>query len=191
MPLGPKILLQLVKKNNLVENLSERELTNPEGAGFDLRVGEVLEMKKGRAFLGIIERQTPEVESVAVYNPGVDKQETYRLLPGKFMLITTIEEVRVPLNLASHLFARSTLFRSGAILLCTQIAPGYQGKLTMGLYNFREVPENDDSNDYALDIEMGARVAHIQFEGVLGIGSKYRGQWQGGRISATKKEKQV
>ena len=40
MVLGPKALLQLVKKAKLVENLSERELTNPEGAGFDLRLAE-------------------------------------------------------------------------------------------------------------------------------------------------------
>ena len=38
MILGPKKLLELVKKKKLVENLAHRELTNPEGAGFDLRL---------------------------------------------------------------------------------------------------------------------------------------------------------
>ena len=52
MVLGPKALLQLVKKIKLVENLSERELTNPEGAGFDLldsqgRKWEVRSITKG------------------------------------------------------------------------------------------------------------------------------------------------
>ena len=51
MVLGPKKLLQLVKTKKLVENLSERELTNPEGAGFDLRLGEVYKIS-GNAFLG-------------------------------------------------------------------------------------------------------------------------------------------
>ena len=41
MVLGPQLLLQLVKEKKLVEGLSERELTNPEGAGFDLRLGGV------------------------------------------------------------------------------------------------------------------------------------------------------
>ncbi|KKP65265.1 MAG: Deoxycytidine deaminase, partial [Candidatus Roizmanbacteria bacterium GW2011_GWC2_35_12] len=36
MILGPKILLKLVKEKNLVEGLADRELTTPEGAGFDL-----------------------------------------------------------------------------------------------------------------------------------------------------------
>lgn len=44
MILGPKTLLELVKKKKLVENLSERELTNPEGAGFDLRLGEAFKI---------------------------------------------------------------------------------------------------------------------------------------------------
>jgi len=36
MVIDPNTLLTLVKKHRLVENLAERELTNPEGAGFDL-----------------------------------------------------------------------------------------------------------------------------------------------------------
>jgi len=45
MILGVDRLLELVKTEKLVENLSERELTNPEGAGFDLRLGEIYELK--------------------------------------------------------------------------------------------------------------------------------------------------
>ena len=66
MILGPQKLLELVKKNKLVENLSERELTNPEGAGFDLRIGEIYKIK-GDAFLGEEERKTPDIELVAAY----------------------------------------------------------------------------------------------------------------------------
>jgi len=38
---------------------------------------------------------------------------------------------------------------------------------------------------------MGARFVHIQFSEVKGGGSMYRGQWQGGRVTTKKKEKQV
>ena len=43
MIIGTKRLLELVKDPciRLVEGLCERELANPEGEGFDLRVGEV------------------------------------------------------------------------------------------------------------------------------------------------------
>ena len=34
-------------------------------------------------------------------------------------------------------------------------------------------------------------IVHIQFHEVKGTGNMYRGQWQGGRVTTTKKEKQV
>ena len=49
MIIGVKKLLELVKEKKLVENLSERELKNPEGAGFDIRIGELYKVK-GKGF---------------------------------------------------------------------------------------------------------------------------------------------
>lgn len=40
-----------------------------------------------------------------------------------------------------------------------------------------------------MELEMGARIAHIIFEKVEGGGNRYRGQWQGGRVSAYRKRK--
>ena len=73
MIIGPNKLLELVKKIKLVENLSERELTNPEGAGFDIRLGEVFKIS-GKGFLGIDERQTPKEMSLLRYN-SIKKQK--------------------------------------------------------------------------------------------------------------------
>lgn len=179
MALGPEKLLELVKTRRLVEGLSERELQNPEGAGFDLRVGKLFRIS-GEALLGIDERQTPEPELVTEYREGESRK--YVIQPEEFLLMQTIESVDLPADLTAHNFARSTLFRCGIQLLATQVAPGYKGPLTFGLKNVGLVP---------VIIEMGARVAHIQFFEVSGGGSTYRGQWQGGRVAATAKEKQV
>ena len=67
MVLGIQELHRLVKEQNLVENLSQRELENPEGAGFDLRIGEVYKIK-GKGFLGIEERITPDIKLVSKYD---------------------------------------------------------------------------------------------------------------------------
>lgn len=179
MPLGLTKLLQLVKKERLVEGLSERELRNPEGAGFDLRLGKLFKLK-GKGFLGVEERKTPDVKVVAEYKNG--KRNKYTIKPGEYLLMQTIESVNMPENLTAHNFPRSTLFRSGIQLLATQVAPGYKGELTFGIKNVGNVP---------VTIEMGARVSHIQFFEVSGKGNRYRGQWQGGRVAATKKEKQI
>ncbi|MBP6882045.1 MAG: 2'-deoxycytidine 5'-triphosphate deaminase [Candidatus Levybacteria bacterium] len=179
MILGPEILLKLVKTKKLVENLSERELTNPEGAGFDFRLGEVYKIS-GKSFLGVTERQTADIELVEKYVEGETRSITIK--PGDFYLVKTIETVNMPVNLTANIKPRSTTFRSGIFLRTGNIAPGYSGGLTFALKN---------EGSINVVIEMGARIIHVQFEEVLGKGNKYRGQWQGGRVSATKKETQV
>jgi dCTP deaminase len=179
MVLGPKTLLELVKKQKLVENLSERELTNPEGAGFDLRLGEVFKIS-GDAFLGETHRKTPDIASIIVYNPK--KVQSIKIKPGDYFLVKTIEKINLPIDLSAVILPRTTTFRSGLFMRTGPIQPGYSGELTFGLKNEGPV---------TVEIEMGARFAHVIFHEIKGEGSKYRGQWQGGRVSATKKEKQV
>jgi deoxycytidine triphosphate deaminase len=179
MILGPKKLLQLIKTKKLVEGLSERELTNPEGAGFDLRLGEVYKIS-GKAFLGETHRKTAEIELVKKY----DQKKTYRMKikSGDFYLVKTIETVNMPQNLTASITPRSTTYRSGLFLRTGNVPPGYCGGLIFGLKNEGSV---------TVEIEMGARFVHIQFSEVKGGGSMYRGQWQGGRITTRKKERQV
>lgn len=179
MILGPKKLLQLVKKINLVEGLSERELTNPEGAGFDLRLGEVYKIS-GKAFLGETHRHTAEITLVKKYD--AKKTTSIKIKPGDFFLVKTIESVNTPQNLTGSITPRSTIYRSGLFLRTGNVPPGYCGGLIFGLKNEGPV---------VVEIEMGARFVHLQFSEVSGGGNMYRGQWQGGRVTTTKKEKQV
>jgi len=179
MILGPKKLLQLVKSKKLVEGLSERELINPEGTGFDLRLGEVFAIS-GKAFLGETHRQTPDIKSVKVYDPK--KPTSIKIKPGDFFLVKTIEKINLPLNLSAVIIPRTTTFRSGLFIRTGPIQPGYSGELTFGLKN---------EGPITVEIEMGARFVHLIFSEIKGGGSAYRGQWQGGRVSATKREKQV
>ncbi|MDO8436033.1 MAG: hypothetical protein Q7S82_01435 [bacterium] len=179
MVLGVKKLLELVKTKKLVENLSERELNNPEGAGFDIRIGELYKVK-GKGFLGVEERETPGMELIAKYEEG--KIQKVALSPRTYYALKTIETLNMPDDLLAITTPRSTLFRSGVYIFGGQTPPGYKGGLVMGIYNFR---------DEAFDLEMGARVLHIMFFQVEGESNLYRGQWQGGRVTTSEKEKQV
>ena len=179
MIIGPKTLLKLVREKNLVENLSERELTNPEGAGFDLRLGEVYKIK-GKSFLGVDERKTPDVLLIAKFNRI--KRKSIKIKPGDYLLVKTIEKVNLPENIGAVLYTRGTLFRSGVLHGLSQIAPGYCGELVTSLYN---------AGPCIVEIELGSRFVHVQFSIVEGGGSAYRGQWKGGRVTTRKKEKQV
>lgn len=179
MVLGIEQLHALVKEKGIVTGLSERELTNPEGAGFDLRIGELYEVA-GSGFLGIDQRETPNMTLIAKYEEGKTTQVV--LKPHTYYVMQTVEKVNMPEDLLAIMMPRSTLFRSGVYVFGGQVPPGYKGGLNMGMYNYR-------NTDFRL--EMGARVVHIMFFEVKGKGNLYRGQWQGGRVTTDQKEKQV
>ncbi|MCR4276702.1 MAG: hypothetical protein NUV87_01085 [Candidatus Roizmanbacteria bacterium] len=180
MILGPKKLLQLVKKIKLVENLDKRELTTPEGAGFDIRLGEVHKLDGGKAYLGLTHRETPKVISKIKYQSS--KLQSITIKPGDFYLLSSIETFNIPLNLTVNFKPRTTLFRSGLFLRTGNVAPGYHGKVTFAVKNEGPIP---------VTMELGCRFAHAQFYKVEGGGMQYKGQWQGGRVTTKKREKQI
>lgn len=179
MILGVDELLKLVSEKKLVEGLSERELNNPEGCGFDLRLGKVWKIN-GETFLGIDERKSVEAKLVMEY----DEKESriFELKPGQQVLVTIVEKINLPKNLTANFWPRSTLYRGGIILSGGNVAPGYCGEISFTLFN---------SSTCTAKIEMGARIAHILFYEIKGKTNSYRGQWQGGRVVTEKKEKQI
>lgn len=179
MILGVAELLKLVKTKKLVEGLSERELTNPEGAGFDLRLGKVWEIS-GTAFLGLTERDSANSKLMAEFDEK--KNKTITIKPGESFLVTTMEKVNLPIDITANMWLRSTLYRSGIILSGGNVAPGYSGELSFLFFN---------AGAAKVKIELGARIVHILFYEVKGKTNTYRGQWQNGRVTSKKKEKQV
>lgn len=190
MILSAKKILELNKKHKLLENLSDRELENPEGVGIDLRLGEVYAIE-GEGFLGEKERKTPEAKKVADIKEGV---KIVTINPGELVLAKTmeiinlpaekieIEEGSVPRHLIAVIHPRSTLQRCGVYLRATKTDPGYRGELTFAMANLGKNP---------FKIELGARFVNVVFEQVIGdIHRAYEGQWQGGRVDAKKREKQ-
>ena len=179
MILGVSELLRLVREKKLVENLADRELTNPEGADFDLRIGALYRVK-GKGVLGVDERETPTMEEIASYSSEENRSVT--LEPNVYYVMKTIERVNTPKDIAILFRPRSTLYRSGIALFTGNVSPGYVGELNFGIINLRDEP---------FTLEMGARVCHAMFYQVIGKTASYRGQWQGGRTTTDGKEKQV
>ncbi|MDO8551816.1 MAG: hypothetical protein Q7S03_04020 [bacterium] len=179
MILGSEELLKLVKEGKLIQGLCDRELENPEGAGFDLRIGEIYELV-GEGFLGIEERETPEMKLLAKYDP--EKPTIFSLEPGKYYIAKTIETFNNTEEVLTLFRPRSTLHRSGIALFSGFAHPSYNGGFNVGLINFGTKP---------FKIEMGARFIHAMFYEVKGPTTQYRGQWQGGRTTTEKRERQI
>lgn len=178
--LGIHKVLELIKKEKLLENLGPRDISNPEGVGIDLRMGEAHKITEGGAFIeadgtaGLGKRKGVKTEMIGKFHEDSETQESIEIKPGEYLLISTVEQVNTPKNLMPMVYSRSSLFRAGLLLLVTKVDPGYRGTLTMGLRNLSDFPVN---------LQMGARVCNIVFYQIEGEGVEYRGQHQGGRIS--------
>lgn len=179
MIIGVDKVLELIKKQNLVEGLDE-ELANFEGCGVDLRLGEVHEMGEGRGFIHIDERVSPKFTSIGLYEKGKSKKVI--LLPGKNYLGTTVEKINTPEDLFGWFIPRATFYRCGILVQGIRTDPGYRGKFTFMMQNLSDRP---------FEIELGAAVANMVFHKIDGKPNLYRGQWQGGRIFIDSPEKQV
>lgn len=180
MILGHSELKKLIKSHKLIEGLSKRERENPEGCVFDLQLDKVFEIK-GKAFIGLEERETPDTKEIASYNPK--RKSTFIFKPGKYYLVKTVERINIPENIAALFVPRSTTFRCGLALKTGIANPGFSGPLYFGLKNEGSVH---------IEIEMGARFASVIFFEVKGKPVHLvHGQWQGGRDSTKGREKQI
>ncbi len=86
----------------------------------------------------------------------VKPTEPFILHPGEFALASTLEYVRVPLDLAARLEGRSTWGRMGLQIHATAgfVDPGFQGALTFELSNVSNIP---------LPLYPGVRISQICF----------------------------
>ena len=184
MVLGIDEVLRRIKKENLIENLGNRELNNPEGVGVDLRLGAVYEIFSGGAFIGagLGKRQGVKTKLLAQFKKRKKTQDWIVIKPGDYYLVSTLEVINTPKDLMPVIFPRTSLFRAGLLLLNSKTDPGYKGSLTMGLKNLSE---------FEVRLQMGARICNAVFLKIEGKTTIYRGQHQGGRISPHEEEQQV
>ena len=191
--LGINEIHKRIKKYGLIKNLGKRELKNPEGVGVDLRLGSVHKIIKGGAFIegdpstssgqaGYGKRKGVETKEVAKFVENETNQIWITIKPGEYYLVQTFEEINTPSDLMPLVHVRTSLFRSGLLLLNSKTDPGYSGVLTMGLTNLSPFP---------VKLQMGARICNIIFHKIEGKTVKYRGQHQGGRVSPKRVERQV
>lgn len=178
MLLGLNELQKMVADNQLVENLCDRELNNPEGTGYDLRLGAVYEIS-GKTYLG--QEKRSGVDSKALVEYKEDKLQTFTFKPGTYHLIKTIETVNLPEDVLAQFYPRSTFYRSGLHIFSGNASPGYSGELTFGIANLGQCE---------MEVELGARVSHVVFFRTDAANS-YRGQWKGGRVTIKGEEEQV
>lgn len=164
MILSDKTLMKMLDEGTLVVTPLEENQIQP--ASIDIRIGNNYSIVEDSPS-GII-RLNEEIEYRQI---TADK---YILLPGQFVLATTMEFVELPNNLTAFVEGRSSLGRLGLFIQnAGWVDPGFKGEITLELFN---------ANRCAIELNAGRRVGQLVFakldEHAL---NPYRGKYQGQR----------
>jgi dCTP deaminase len=102
------------------------------------------------------------------------KTNTYVLLPGQFVLATTMEYFELPDDLTAFVEGRSSLGRMGLFIQnAGWVDPGFKGEITLELFN---------ANRCAIELTSGRRVGQLVFAKMDNTAlNPYKGKYQGQR----------
>ncbi|MCM1335398.1 MAG: dCTP deaminase [Bacteroides sp.] len=162
MILSDKTLAELIEKNELKISPLESEQIQP--ASVDIRLGDTF---------GIVEDSPAGIitlESEIRYK--TIRTDTYVLLPGQFVLATTMEYIELPDHLTAFVEGRSSFGRMGLFIQnAGWVDPGFKGEITLELFN---------SNRCAIELKAGRRVGQLVFAEMDAAALRpYRGKYQG------------
>lgn len=164
MILSDKTILKMRKEKTLVISPLEESQVQP--ASVDVRLGNTF---------GIVEDTSTGMISLSgEIKYKTIQTDTYILLPGQFVLATTMEYFELPDNITAFVEGRSSLGRMGLFIQnAGWVDPGFKGEITLELFN---------ANRCAIELKAGRRVGQLVFAQMDGPAlHPYQGKYQGQR----------
>ena len=164
MILSDKTLMRMLNEKTLIVNPLKIEQIQP--ASIDIRIGNTYSILEDLSS-GIISLDE-EIEYKRIIT------NKYILLPGQFVLATTMEYFELPDNLTAFVEGRSSLGRMGLFIQnAGWVDPGFKGEITLELFN---------ANKCAIELNAGRRVGQLVFAQLDDHAlNPYRGKYQGQR----------
>lgn len=130
-----------------------------------------LDMRLGNTFLTPLTKGIRLGDEVSYSRHAVDDGESLPIYPGEFMLATTREKIRVPMDAAAFVQGRSSIGRIGlTVQNAGFVDPGFYGHITLELVN--ESPAT-------IWLTPGYRVAQLVFMDANGVTFGYKGKYNG------------
>ena len=154
-------------KDGLVQNESWVTLYNNnqiQPASLDIRLGNTFAVVED-SHNNII-TMTEEIKYKTI------KTDKYILMPGQFVLATTMEYFKLPKNITAFVEGRSSLGRMGLFIQnAGWVDPGFEGEITLELFN---------ANRCAIELQAGRRIGQMVFATMTDTPhNTYNGKYQG------------
>lgn len=162
MILSDRTISEMLKDKTLVIEPAEAGQIQP--ASVDIRLGNTFSVVDDTPS-GIITMNS----QIAYKTITADR---YLLLPGQFVLATTMEYIELPDDLTAFVEGRSSLGRMGLFIQnAGWVDPGFHGEITLELFN---------ANRCAIELQSGRRVGQLVFAKMdAAAQNPYRGKYQG------------
>lgn len=145
MILSDKEIRAMLTSNSL--SINPIELMQIQPASVDIRLGNKFRIVDDKSE-GIVhlDKKVEYKEIVA---------DRYLLLPGQFVLATTMEYIKLPNDLTAFVEGRSSMGRLGLFIQnAGWVDPGFEGEITLELFN---------ANRCAIELQAGHRVGQLVF----------------------------
>lgn len=164
MILSDKTMIRMLREKTLIISPLEESQIQP--ASVDVRLGNTFSIVEDTP-AGIITLDS-EVRYKTI------RTDTYILLPGQFVLATTMEYFELPDDITAFVEGRSSLGRMGLFIQnAGWVDPGFKGEITLELFN---------ANRCAIELKSGRRVGQLVFAHMDSPAlHPYQGKYQGER----------
>ena len=162
MILSDRTILKMLDEKSLVINPLTKEQIQP--ASVDIRLGNTF---------SIVDNTPSNIITLeSQINYKTITTDTYLIMPGEFVLATTMEYFELHDNLTAFVEGRSSLGRMGLFIQnAGWVDPGFKGEITLELYN---------ANRCAIELKAGRRVGQLVFAEMDAPAiNPYNGKYQG------------
>lgn len=145
MILSDQTIIKMLSENTLSITPLVADQIQP--ASVDIRLGNTFSIVEDSS-VGII-----DLENQIAYK--TIQTDRYVLLPGQFVLATTMEYISLPDDLTAFVEGRSSLGRMGLFIQnAGWVDPGFEGEITLELFN---------ANRCAIELRAGRRIGQLVF----------------------------
>ena len=161
MILSDNTIRDMISKGSLIKSPIEDIQIQP--ASLDIRLGDTFAVIEDSPD-GILDMESP-------ISYKTIRSDTYLLLPGQFVLATTMEYLDLPDDMTAFVEGRSSLGRMGLFIQnAGWVDPSFKGEITLELFN---------ANRFAIRLTPGRRVGQLVFAKMdMPAEKPYKGKYQ-------------